>query len=297
MIFASTARLVLSTDDSCGVLLVHDGGFTAVVNLVLLSMVVYPHKRFYIDDGKLSYKCWPERGNWNRIFSGKVQEVPESSTKNCTVHVLPDEPMHEMHRLLNDKVIEGHDSAFQKKGEALLKVWPLSERSKRFSDAHVNFLRSLPRPLTAVHVRQGDKVIEDHWRGEGQAVYGPVDFARAALAYPGARNGSCIVYGDDIAANHATAQQLLRLLKCYPIVIGGLNGGHLQSRFNSKDFSDRCNLVDGMVSELEGMAIADYFIGSMNSNIPRLVALMRVHLNQLDRSTARDVQGMQWHPW
>ncbi len=49
-----------------------------------------------------------------------------------------------------------------------------------------------------------------------------------------------------------------------------------------------------LLAELSGMAVADYFIGSMNSNVPRLVALMRVALNGLDNSTARDVFDMEW---
>lgn len=294
-IFISTTLAVVASDQSCGILVLHDGGFASVINLVILSLVVYPYKTFYVNDDRLSYKCWPGKGNWNRVFNGDVRELPESGTENCTTHVLPDEPMVEMHRLYNEKVFQAHDSAFTEKGKALLKLWPLSDRATQYSNAHVDFVRSLPRPLTAVHVRHGDKVSEDHWRGENQ-VYGPVDFARAALSYPEARNGTCVVYGDDFAANHATAQQLLRLLNCYPIVMGG-STGHIQSVFNSKDFTERCNLVDCIIAELHGMAAADYFIGSMNSNIPRLVSLLRVHLNQKERVTARDVQGMQWHPW
>ena len=276
-------------------MLLHAGGFASNVNLVLLSMVVYPHKKFYIDEGIFSYRCWSQKGNWDRIFTGMVREMPESRTDICTVHVLPNEPMYEMHRLYKKNSIEGHDAAFQQKGEALLKLWSLSDRATGFSDAHVRFVRSLPRPLTAVHVRHGDKVTEDHWRGE-KHTYGPMDFARAALSYPGARNGTCVVYGDDFTANHATAQQLLRLMRCYPIVMGG-STGHNQSEFNSKDYMEKCSLADRMVAELHGMAASDYFIGSMNSNIPRLVSLMRVHLNKHDRSTARDVHDMQWHPW
>ena len=282
-----------TSHQSCGILVLHDGGLASNINL--LSLVVYPYKTFYIDGEKFPYKCWPEGGNWDRLFHGNVREKPETGAENCTVHILPNEPMYEMHRLYNEKKFDGHNSAFQEKGKALLKVWPLSERATRYSNAHVRFVRSLPRPLTAVHVRHGDKAIEDHWRGQNQ-VYGPVDFARAALSYEGARNGTCIVYGDDFAANHATAQQLLRLLKCYPIVIGG-SAGHVQSMFNSKDLKERCSLADCMVAELHGMAASDYFIGSMNSNIPRLVSLMRSQIHQHDQATARDVQDMQWHPW
>ena len=94
--------------------------------------------------------------------------------------------------------------------------------------------------------------------------------------------------------NHATAQQLLQSLSCYPIVMGGLSTGHHQAEFNSKVIKDRCSQLHRFLAELSGMAAADYFIGSMNSNVPRLVALMRVTLNGLKKSTARDVFDMDW---
>ena len=259
-------------------------------------MVVYPHTIFFIDDEHFSYKCWPQTGNWDKIFHGAVREKSQSGTENCTVYAFPNEPLYELHRLMNEKVFDGYDAVFQQKGEALAKLWQLSRHSRRHSDAHVKFLHSLHRPVTAVQVRHGDKIIEDHWRGSDQ-VYGPIDFARAAMSYPGARNGTCVIYGDDLQANQATAHQLVRLLRCYPILMGGSSSGHVQADFNSKDFKERCSLVDQFVAELAGMAAADYFVGSMNSNIARLVALMRVHLNHLDEATARDVQSMQWHPF
>lgn len=102
------------------------------------------------------------------------------------------------------------------------------------------------------------------------------------------------MYGDDIHANHATAQQLLHSLSCYPIAMGGSSTGYHQPDFDSKALDERCTHLHMFLAELSGMAAADYFIGSMNSNVPRLVALMRVALNGLDRSTARDVFDMEW---
>ena len=297
LVCSAVARTQPAERSGCGLLKLHSGGFASNINIVLLSVVVYPHTIFYIDDEHFSYKCWPQKGNWDKIFDGAVREKSQSSTENCTVYAFPNEPLLELHRLFNEKVINGYNAVFQEKGEALTKLWQLSRQSKRRSDAHVKFLRSLPRPLTAVQVRHGDKAIEDdHWRGPDQ-VYGPIDFARAAMSYPGARNGTCVIYGDDLHANQATAQQLVRLLRCYPIVMGGSSSGHVQADFNSKDVQERCSLAEHFVAELEGMAAADYFVGSMNSNIARLVALMRVHLNHLDEATARDVQSMQWHPY
>ena len=124
--------------------------------------------------------------------------------------------------------------------------------------------------------------------------YFPHDFAKAALSFPKARGGTCLVYGDDISANHATAQELHRSLSCYPIVMGGISRGHHQEELGKKELSERCTELHRVLAELSGMAAADYFIGSMNSNIPRLVALMRVALNGLDCSTARDIFDINW---
>ncbi len=247
--------------DDCGVLVLHSGGFGSQINLVVLSMLVYPQEMLVVNEENLDLTCTSKDGYWNRIFEGDVREVPKHDFKSCSVHQLPLDPMLEMHRQVDSNVFEGED-IFKLKGEAFKKLWKLSGQLREKVDAHVSYLTSVPKPLIAVHVRQGDKYVEDAWRKP----YGPVDFARAAFSFPEARNGSCVIYGDDFETNHATARQLVRLLSCTPIVFGGSFGGHDQAQFNARSGVERCQLVDTLITELEGMASADYFIGSLNSN-------------------------------
>ena len=281
-----------TTGDDCGVLVLHSGGFGSQINLVVLSMLVYPQEMLFVNEENLDLMCTSEEGYWNRIFEGDVRGIPKHDFRSCSMHQLPLDPMYEMHRQVDSNVFEGED-IFKLKGEALKKLWKLSAQIRRKVDAHVSFVTSLPKPLIAVHVRQGDKYIEDAWRKP----YGPVDFARAALSNPEARNGTCLIYGDDFETNHATARQLVRLLSCTPIVFGGSFSGHDQAQFNARSAVERCQLVDMLITEVEGMAKADYFIGSLNSNIGRLVAMMRVFLNDMDPSTTKDVFDMAWHPY
>lgn len=144
-------------DESCAILRIHAGGLGSVINQILLSMVVLPYSRFYIDDTDSKYRC-SAHSSWDDTFQGSVRAMGEESTaRNCTAIPIWD-GVFKMNDMFTRKELEGsagHAALFHKKLTALQQLWALSEPLKLLTARHVDFVNSLPRPLTAVHVRSG----------------------------------------------------------------------------------------------------------------------------------------------
>ena len=147
----------INDHESCAILGLHPGGFASNINQILLSMVLLPYSRFYVDDSDLKYRCSAD-GSWDDTFQGSVRaKGEESKARNCTAISVFD-GVYKMNDLFAKKALEGstgHAALFEKKLTALQELWHLPEQLKSITERHVAFVKSLPGPLTAVHVRSG----------------------------------------------------------------------------------------------------------------------------------------------
>ena len=183
---------------------------------------------------------------------------------------------------------------------------------KRKADAQAAFLKSLRKPLIGVVIRAGDKALEDQMWGNRPAKWYQEREWVANLKTLLQQNkwplsgGTCILYSDDLVALHDATKTLKAEMNCMVIQMGGWEGGfHRETWMGnamSRD-SDRhvvaeeyCNAAIDLIMQLEALCVADVFIGSYNSNLPRLVHLLRVHVFGKAIESAQDVlKDIEWH--
>ena len=289
-------------DNACYVYHTSIWGFGSNLNGIAMAVAAYGAKNntIYLDESAWSYKC-QGKASWNNFFVGTQP------------HILPEaEP-----RIEADCVSIDYHSAYEEFknltvdhvrpliGDALRKVWTLSDRLQMLAGKQVAFIETLRRPVLAIHVRSGDKVLEDVKQGRNPEWFRSNDWLSSLnehlklfeLPAP----ATCLIYGDGLEANAAVAAAAARNMSCAVLQFGGRDGGHQQLLYG-EDAADTGNLNDFFCSSTEdvilhlvGMACADLFVGSYNSNLPRIVHLLRTFVYGKQASSTKDILYREWH--
>ena len=186
---------------------------------------------------------------------------------------------------------------------ALRLVWKLSNSMQLHADIQAAYLASLPKPLIGIHVRSGDKAHEDVKVGRDPAWYQKqawVDNLQELLVHNDLdlqTGGTCLVYGDQLSSMEQAAAALKMKLQCTTLLVGGSLGGHDQDDFNHLNRTRAaCDSTRDLILSLEALSRTDVFIGNFNSNIPRVLLLLRSMYGKSEASS-RDVgwTGTGWH--
>ena len=108
--------------------------------------------------------------------------------------------------------------------------------------------------------------------------------------------GTCLMFGDELHALEEAAAILKGSLDCTTMVMGGTLRGHTQMEFNAINRVAACDATRELILSLEALSKADVFVGNYNSNLPRMVHLlrgMRGKSGATSRDLSRDAVG--WH--
>ena len=214
--------------------------------------------------------------------------VLTSECPRCGHDALMDRPVHETFPIILN---------------AMRRVWVLSDSLQLHADIQAAYLASLPKPLIGIHVRSGDKANEDVLAGRDPAWYQKqawVDNLQELLAHNGLdlqTGGTCLMYGDQMPSMQQAAAALKGKLRCTIITVGGSLAGHEQMAFNAaKGTRAACDSTRELILSLEALSRTDVFIGNFNSNIPRVLLLLRSMYGKSEassRDVGRNVTG--WH--
>jgi hypothetical protein len=93
-------------------------------------------------------------------------------------------------------------------------------------------------------------------------------------------NAICVVIGDDAGYAHTVSQLAKKTLKCQSIVIRTAStqpgqNGHFQDNFNAMGLEARCAQTKTLLTDIDLMASAQYFIGVPRSNLDNVVYALR----------------------
>lgn len=174
-----------------------------------------------------------------------------------------------------------------------------------------NGLISAPccKPLLGINIRGGDKAFEDKIWGERSApwVHKPEWIAnvRDVLQVNGWQpGGTCLIYSDDLGAMYEASKRLRAELNCMTIQMGGWDGGFYRAAWTANGMAGKntsgvvdahCSATTDLVLQVEALSAADVFVGSFNSNLGRLIDLLRFHKFGKPRKSSRDVLNISWH--
>lgn len=285
-------------------------GFGSNILGLLLTIAAHNEStQIYFDESTWKYKCNGTSG-WSHLFSG-LTPLPlqngETSPQGC------------LRAQYEGSEVSGHDmlkeedplKVFNKLRHSTQQVWQLSRYMRQKVDSQAAYLRSLRKPLIGVVIRAGDKTFEDRLWGNR-----PTDWYQERTWAAKLKNllqqngfqpgGTCIIFSDDLTAMHEGSKVLRAELNCMTIQIGGWEGGFHRDAWvgNAMSQSDNastiaeeyCNATIDLIMELEALSIADVFTGSYNSNLARLVHLLRFHVHGKPKQSAQDVlDSIDWH--
>ena len=186
---------------------------------------------------------------------------------------------------------------------ALRRMWRLSDSMQLRADIQAAYLASLPKPLIGIHIRSGDKAFEDRAAGRDPVWFQKqawVDNLQELLAHNGLdqqAGGTCLVYGDQLSSIQQAAVALKAKMRCTTIVVGGSLAGHDQGDFNHLNTTRAaCDSTRDLILSLEALSRTDVFMANFNSNIPRVLLLLRSMYGKSEassRDVGRNVTG--WH--
>ena len=261
----------------------------------------------YIEESTWAYKCGG-KPSWNEFFAGK-QPQPRPRPNEA----------YEAHQALNACTSLCYDSGYQRLkdltvahvrpllGKALRDMWTLTPRVQELADVQAAFLDTLQHPILAVHVRGGDKRDEDlmsklnpEWYNSGEWLSSLTEHLELfQLAAP----ATCLIFGDGLQANAAVAATASQNLSCNVLQLGGRDGGHQQDLFSAEASASQstdgqdlgCVRTQDFILNLVTMARADLFVGSYNSNVGRLVHLLRSYVYPKPAEATKDLMYREWH--
>ena len=266
---------------------------------MLMTLAANPQADLVLDETGWGYKCSDE-GSWRRFFVGTVpmtreecrdpdacEPVQYSQCGRCGHDLLMGRPVQETFPIMLD---------------ALRRVWKLSDSMQLRADIQAAYLASLPKPLIGIHIRAGDKSHENKMAGRDILWFrkqGWVQVLQELLVENGLdqqSGGTCLMFGDQLLPLQQAAATLKTDLRCTTILVGGSLQGHDQFAFNEQNRTAACDSTRELILSLEAMAKSDVFIGSLNSNIPRFVLLLRSMYGK-GAATSRDVikDSIGWH--
>ena len=195
------------------------------------------------------------------------------------------------HDLLRNRPV---DEVYPLMVDAIRRVWKLSDDLQLHADIQAAYLDSLPKPLVGIHVRSGDKANEDQSAGRDPLWYqkqGWVHGLQGLLAQNGLNmqnGGTCLLFGDQLPSLHLAATALKTSLPCTTMIVGGSISGHNQYAFNDLNRTATCDSTRELILSMEAMAKTDVFIGNFNSNLPRLLLVLRGMYGK-SQATSKDV--------
>ena len=282
-----------------------------ILGLLLTLATQNKSTQTYFDESSWQYKCYGTPG-WSYFFSGPTPTVISENIlpTGCT------RVKYEGTELSGHDILKNEDptKVFRMLRHSVQQVWRLSGHMKRKADAQAAFLKSLRKPLIGVVIRAGDKALEDQMWGNRPAKWYQEKEWVANLKILLQQNnwplsgGTCILYGDDLVALHDATKTLKAEMKCMVIQIGGWEGGFhrekwMENAMSSQSVSDPyavaeeyCSAAIDLIMQLEALCVADVFVGNYNSNLPRLVHLLRVHVFGKAIESAQDVlKNIGWH--
>ncbi len=281
---------------------------------LLMAVAVYGvnnNTTIYIEEDAWAYKC---RGkpSWTEFFVGRQpQALPgpwagpgESglAEQGCTTEI-------DLYYENAQKRLKHLDSDHVRPllGKTLREIWMLSDRMQKLANAQTSFTRTLRRPVLAVHVRSGDKHGEDLLAKQNPGWYNNSDWLSSLMSHMELHElkapGTCLILGDGLQANSAVAAVASKNLSCAVLQMGGRNGGHQQEVF-AKEVSEAqrgqgqdlgCMRTEEFILNLVAMSRADMFVGSFNSNVGRLVHLLRTSVYLKPVFSTKDIMHRAWH--
>lgn len=277
-------------------------------NMIGLSFYVtsygQPGNKLYVNESEWSYKC-SASGSWNTFFKGGMPSQLPSPTPNgpnvtaLCLHVRYGEAADAfnallVHRNLSSSAADG----LQLLAKATQQLWQLSDDVSEQAMQQWAFYNRMRKPLAGIHIRAGDKANEDgpnsNWHNK-PAWVGNLKTLASRNAMNPLESG--MMMGDSWTAKlNATAVMHAEGVHTNLHIVGGKREAHYQHKFNKETEADRCDETRSMIMELDALARTDAFLGSMNSNIPRFVVLLRAHVYNKTVVTSSDASGFyKWH--
>lgn len=297
---------VNTSPNNCYVYITNGAGLGSNLQGIIMAVAVWggPGNVMYIDETSWHYKCARE-GTWAALFKGDMprqlpggEEARANISKSCMSidYGAGEGNFRKMLAYLNHS--NTGEDGYRLLAQATKQVWQLSDDMSSRAVRQWAHYDQLRKPIAGVHIRAGDKWNEDKdnagWHNRVQWT----DNLRSLAA----RNSiddvkSCLLMGDSWPAKW-NATRLMQSEGMTPSlhIVGGKEESHSQIRFNKKSEADACDETKTVMLEIDALARADIFIGSMNSNVPRLVALIRGHVYDKEKATFADASGAyRWH--
>lgn len=279
-------------------------GLGANLNALFMLIAKYKgleHKHFILDvTDSTGYFCGK---GLSEYFSNTIHEYKKSKAedKNSIIHINNCTDLS-----LTDYGSSGHeypeDLMFPLMVSAAQQFWKFSPEMQKIADTMIATINLFPKPVLAVHVRGGDKIIEEqekrkNWYHDASSIIKTASDLVGDLHVI----KTCVVFGDDLEAANGVSSIVAKASGCHVVHIGGQHGGHNQGAFNSAAHNmtlgeeSRCSdihsRVGRLLAEMHTMASADFFLGSFSSNLPRLIHLLRAGAYGKNVLTSGDVLG------
>jgi hypothetical protein len=289
-------------------------GFGSNILGLLLTMTANNRSsRLYYDESTWIYKC-NGSPSWSKFFSGPVplqilEGVRPPDTCARVTYEGCDKSGHDVLKNVDSQKV------FNRMRQSVQSLWQLSGQMQRKADAQTAYIQSLQKPVIGIVIRAGDKAFEDQIWGERPANWYKeklwVQNLKILLQDNGYKSeGTCLLFSDDLTALYEATKTLKSEMSCLTIQIGGWEGGFHRDAWLTKMLShgkssgskpesiadESCIATSDLVLQLEALSKADIFTGSYNSNLVRIVHLLRFHVFGKAKQTAQDVlKSIEWH--
>ncbi|KAK9840749.1 hypothetical protein WJX81_002183 [Elliptochloris bilobata] len=280
---------------ACTVFKFDISGFAANVRHLLLAYgVLSENGTIFLDNRNFPYKC-TELGGWHDFFDS--EPIIKEWTPKAEAAAL-DAPCRHVDKAGIAKIVDRIRIPWTQYEElAISKAWVLRPWVAVEVSQHLAVLEAAAKPTIALHIRGGDKVAEDQQEEIKRATTFPEDYVETFVSrFPDVQGGTCIILGDD----HAWVAEASRLaqerINCtlQPLSPFYRQEGHKQAQFNSLPYEERCEQSMRLLTDMEIMAHADYFVGTFNSGMPWMIDTMRHVLYGKHRSTMADASIHHW---
>ncbi|CAL5229793.1 g13185 [Coccomyxa viridis] len=273
----------------CTILELTDEGFSRNVLWLLHGYSLYTpaNGTFYLDATQWPFKC-TDTGGWGDFFATSDElvldwtpGVEQPDGRECA-RVKADNVIDLLHTL--------DVSTAELDGMAVTKLWKLQPWLQQQVNATLRELRGLRGPTVAFHVRGGDLLADLTVHERPMAT--PASMVERAIEAFGskAQGGTCILVGDDQEMLAQTAKVARKQLGCsiYRRVPTPRKGGYIQREFTAQPLKDRCQQTVQLMQDIHLMMHADYFVGSFDSQLPRMLETLRFALLRKNRRSFVD---------
>ncbi|CAK0784368.1 hypothetical protein CVIRNUC_007572 [Coccomyxa viridis] len=287
---------ILSPAVACTVYEFTDEGFSRNVLPMLHAYPLYTatNKAFYLYDSSWPFQC-NRTGGWGDFFASGVDllpawtpEVARKRGADC-VRVKAgdvDELLEKIHSVSAELDIV-----------AVNKLWKLQPWVQQQVNTALKGFRALKGPTVAFHMRGGDLLADlsnnDAVQNKERAT--PLSMMeRAREAFDGnIKGGTCLILGDDPGLMTEAARAARKALGCtiYRRSPSFRKAGYVQREFIQAPLKDRCQNTVQLLVDIHLMMHADYFVGSFDSQLPRLIETLRFALLRKNKRTFADASS------